>query len=399
MDDYKQLLPYCKTTRQRELVEALIEHDGDKKVVQEDYCVLETNLNRTLRKLRETRDEKGGSHVEGANTITAEGFSIKKYTVASRKNKDTGEWEDSQKWVGHLRDKEAEVNAIEDAIDSIVARIDGRAKPSKHITPLEENTLMNLFITNDLHFGLFADKSETLDRDYDLDLATEILSAAMDDLVVRAPKAKYAIVADLGDMLEADDFKNRTPKSGHTLDVDGRYGMILEMAIQAMIMLIEKALLTHEKVYFYNIQGNHDETSAIAIRKTIAAWYRNDDKVITCKSDAFQKYHKHGKVMLGFAHGDGLKMQDAGDAMVMHNKQWYADTDYHEYHFGHNHKDKIVEGRLCKAESHRNLPPLNAWAAHAGFGRELGSMKCLTYCEKGGRVGTNEFNVGMLDEK
>lgn len=390
MNDYEDLLKHCNTERQKEIFLHLATHLNKKKT-QKELLINKDNLNRMIRLVKKIRSSREINSPNSAKTILPLGFSAK--GLSNYYNKD-GEL--SGQWIKMGRDAEEQVDAVEQAVESIIARLEGKAKTSLPIQANEADTLMNLIISNDLHLGLYASKKETMDRDYSLDIAYSLLSNAIDSLVSRLPKAKYCIVADLGDMTEGDNFKNATPNSGHPLDIDGRHGDALELAIQSMIMMIDKALLTHELVYFYNISGNHDIVSAMATRKAVNAWYRNDDRVIACNKNTPQKYHKHGKTLLGFAHGDGLKMHDAGEIMVMQAKQWYSETEYHEYHFGHNHKDKIVDGRLCKAESHRNLPPLNAWASHAGFGRELGSMKAITYCSENGRVGTTEFNVGMV---
>ena len=392
MTAYKELLDYCKTSHQTHLINTLIQFDGDVQKVSDKLGIFKTNIYRTIRSIKAKKDTKTVELPSGDIKKVPDGYSIKGTSTFYDE-----EGNPVRQWVKTDRDKQDMVDSLQEAVDYIVARLDGKAKKSKAKT-VPNNSLLNFIPMCDLHFGLLADKHETLDRNYNLKIAYDILDKATDSLIERLPIAKECVVADLGDMLEADDFKNKTPKSGHNLDVDSRYGKVLGVALDAMIMVIDKALRSHEKVYFYNIQGNHDETSAIAIRKAIYAWYRNEPRVIVCNSDAFQKYHKHGSVLIGMAHGDGLKMVNAGEAMVMHNKKWYSETDYHEYHFGHFHKDRIHDGRLCKSESHRNLPPLNAWAAHAGFGRGFGTLKGLTYCSKYGRVGTTEFNIGMIDE-
>jgi len=195
-----------------------------------------------------------------------------------------------------------------------------------------------------------------------------------------------------------DDFKNATPSSGNAVDVDGRYSKVIRVAMEAMVKMIDKALAKHEVVHFINISGNHDITTGHANRAFVSAWYRNEPRVKVCEKPTHQKYFKHGKTLLGFAHGDGLKMPNAGELMAVQCANIFSDTVHRFFHFGHNHKDKVVDGRICKAESHRNIAPLNSWASHAGFTRQLGTMKCITYCPKHGELSRNLFNVGMTDE-
>lgn len=277
-----------------------------------------------------------------------------------------------------------------------MANAEGKSKEVAPVLVNDADTLLNLYITNDLHFGALAWADETKDRDYDLSIADETLDRAINYLVDNSPKAKVGIVCDLGDLLEADDFKNATPGHGHNLDVDGRYPKIIRTAMQAMVKMIDKALTRHEIVHFINISGNHDVTTGHAIRAFVEAWYRNEPRVIVDTRPTHQKYFQHGKQLLGFAHGDGLRMHDAGELMAVHCQDIFSSTAYRHYHFGHNHKDKIVDGRICKAESHRNLAPLNSWASHAGFSRQLGTMKCITYCSNLGEKSRTIFNVDMV---
>ena len=294
-------------------------------------------------------------------------------------------------WVKEkVNDKMA---AIEEAIAEIVGSIDSFYRP----VPKEEGYVLDdkltLYISNDVHIGALMWSEETNDRDWDLNIADRVLKNAIDNLVARAPATKECIVVDLGDLTEIDDMKNMTPKSGHILDTDGRYPKVMRVAMEAMVYFVERALKKHEIVRFYNISGNHDITTGYAIGAFIAAWFRNEPRVVVDESPAKQKYYKFGNTMIGFAHGDGLKMRESGEVMAMHNPKEWGDTKNRYYHFGHVHKDMVYDGRLCKAESHRNLAPLNAWAADAGFGRNSGTMKAIVYDKKRGEDLRITYNV------
>ena len=159
--------------------------------------------------------------------------------------------------------------------------------------------------------------------------------------------------------------------------------------------MVMKALQHHEEVYFLNIAGNHDISTAHAIREVMRVAFRDNPRVIVDTSPRSQKYMKYGRALIGYAHGDGLRMSEADGTMTVDCIDVISDSVYREMHFGHNHKDKIYEGKVCKSESHRNMPSLNGWASHKGFRRQLGTMKCITYCPVNGRKGTNIFNIEM----
>jgi hypothetical protein len=239
-----------------------------------------------------------------------------------------------------------------------------------------------MYISNDIHYGALMWSEETDDRDWDLNIATKTHKAAIDDLVSRTSPTKDCIVVDLGDLTETDDYTNQTKRSGHNLSVDGRYPKILRAAWQGLAYTIQRALEKHETVYFYNIAGNHDETNGVAVREIIAALFLENPRVIVCGSPNKIKYHRFGKNLFQFAHGDLMRMGSAGEKMAYDRKD-FSECIHRYSHFGHNHKDKAMglteDYPLCKAQSHRNLPPANDWAASSGMARGLGTMKAIEY--------------------
>lgn len=298
------------------------------------------------------------------------------------------------RWTKEDAEKTDALAQYKDAIDRVTERV----RPIDEITRdtvVTYNDTCNLYLANDLHIGAFAEKETTGDRDWGIKASEGTIRKSIDYLVDNSPKSHTAIVADLGDMLEMDDFKNMTPHSGNILDVDASYSTVISVAMEAMVYMVEKALTKHELVYFYNISGNHDVSSGHSIRAFVKAWFRNNPRVIIDDSPCAIKYFKFGKTLLGFAHGDGLKMAHAGEVMAADNIEVFSETQERYFHFGHTHKDAVVDGRLCKSESHRNLAPLNAWAAHKGYRRGAGTMKCITYHENWGEISRTLFNVNM----
>lgn len=288
--------------------------------------------------------------------------------------------------------------AVQEAIDEILGSVESRYRPiSKDLVPTHDDKL-TVYISNDVHLGALMWGEETGDRDWDLYIAEKTFKDAINDLVARSPYTEECIVVDLGDLTEMDDFKNMTPKSGNILDVDGRYPKVLKIAMECMVYFVERALEKHDIVRFYNISGNHDITTGYAIASFVSAWFKNEPRVIVDESPAKQKYYQFGTTLLGFAHGDGLRMRESGEVMAMHNNKIWHETTNRYFHFGHVHKDMVYDGRLCKSESHRNLAPLNAWAADKGFGRNGGTMKALVYDKLRGEYIRITCNVETLDE-
>ena len=282
--------------------------------------------------------------------------------------------------------------ATEEAIAEMVASIDVVSRRPTSIEHTTVEDLTTMYISNDIHFGalMWAPESGT---DWDLAIAEETVRESYDYLFATSPDSKVGMVVDLGDLIEMDDFKNMTPHSGNVLSVDGRYPKVMKAAYMSLVYAIDKALEKHEIVHFVNIAGNHDLTTGHSIREIIAAWYKNEPRVIVNDQPSPIKYQTFGKNLFMFAHGDGLRMQQAGETMAADRSFDFADTVHRFAHFGHTRKDAVHDGKICRSESHRNLAPLNDWAFHKGFRRQLGTMKSITYHKERGEILRNTYNI------
>jgi len=294
-------------------------------------------------------------------------------------------------WVKSNVAAEDFLDAFQDVISELSQSIPALPVMSPPPQPLNDD-LATLYISNDLHFGALIWDKET-GSDYDTQIATDTVKAAYDHLFQHAPDSRIGIVVDLGDLMEIDNDKNMTPKSGNVLASDSRYPKILRAAYESLIYAVYKALEKHELVYFYNIAGNHDVNTASAIREVIRMTFINNPRVIVDESPALIKYHQHGKVLFQFAHGDGMKMKQAGEVMAADQHHIFSETSYRYSHMGHTHVDSVYDSRLCRAESHRNLAPNNHWAFSMGYRRQPGTMKAITYDASRGEVSRQLFTL------
>lgn len=297
-------------------------------------------------------------------------------------------------WVKTDRAKSDFLADFREAISDLVSENVSPLPTIESKTTELNDELATIYITNDVHVGALM-WHEEVGKDYNIDIATSQVKRAYDYLMDNTPNSKVGIICDLGDLTEMTDYKNITPQSGHVLDVDGRFPKVLRAAYEMLLYGVERALQKHEIVYFYNIAGNHDPTVGDAVREIARVAFKNNPRVIVDDTPRPIKYHQHGTTMLQFAHGDGLKMHAAGEVMACDEPVMFSATKYRYAHFGHVHKDSVRESRLCRAESHRNLAPLNHWAFHKGFRGPFGTMKAITYSTEFGEISRNTFNVNM----
>ena len=156
-------------------------------------------------------------------------------------------------WVKSDVAKESQLEAVKEAIKGIVESIDPIDELPK-VTTSSNTDLATLYISNDVHLGLLTHSTET-GTDWNLEKGTELLKSSYDYLFTTSPDSSIGIVVDLGDFTEADGYRNSTAKSGNPLDVSARFPVVLRAAYESLIYAINLALLKHETVYFYNVEG------------------------------------------------------------------------------------------------------------------------------------------------
>jgi len=307
--------------------------------------------------------------------------------------------EDGGIWVKADVEKENALASFRESIDEITSNVTDLYTPSPFQRPEHSSDeLLTVYISNDLHLGALMDKDETGDADWDSKIAFNTMKSSIEYLVHNSPTTDNCLIADLGDLLEMDSFDNQTPTSKHTLDVDGRWAKVLNIAQKTITYMILEALKKHQTVYFLNISGNHDISSGYAIQSYVKAFFRNEPRVIVDESHRSIKYFQFGSTLLGFAHGDQLKMKNAAETMVVDNENIFSETTNRYFHFGHTHVDSVIDTKLCRVESHRNLAPLNVWASNMGMRRQVGTMKSITYHTDLGEMSRVTFNVQSMKE-
>lgn len=274
-----------------------------------------------------------------------------------------------------------EAERAQDLIAAIKETFDkykGHAKPvppPKHAS----NDLLTVYPIGDFHAGLYSWSLET-GEDWDLSIAERTLRSTMADLVSVAPPAKTCIVLSLGDFFHMDDSNNRTPASGHALDVDTRRSKVLQVGVKLLIDCIEMALAKHEKVIVRCLAGNHDPATTPALNIALWAFFHNNPRVeVDCSPSRFF-YYQFGKVMLAATHGDMCKMGDLPGVMAANQPQKWGISSFRYGYTGHlHHKSQIckeINGVIC--ESFQVLPPADAWHAASGYGAGR-SMMAITH--------------------
>jgi hypothetical protein len=280
-----------------------------------------------------------------------------------------------QQWV---KTKAENSDHVIDALKETFAKYKGHAKPvppPKHAS----RNLLTVYPIGDFHAGLYSWAAET-GEDWDLDIAEKTLRGTMADLVSSAPASETGLVLSLGDFFHMDDASNRTPASGHALDVDTRRAKVLQVGVKLLIDCIELALAKHKKVIVRCLAGNHDPATTPALNIALWAFFNKNPRVsVDCSPSKFF-YHQFGKVMIASTHGDMCKMADLPGVMASAQPEMWGASRFRYGYTGHiHHKSQIckeINGVIC--ESFQVLPPADAWHASQGYGAGR-SMQAITH--------------------
>lgn len=262
--------------------------------------------------------------------------------------------------------------------------------------PLESD-LLAVYPMGDPHIGLLSWAPET-GEDFDLEIARRIFCSAIDDLTGRGPRARTGLVINLGDFYHADNLEARTARSGHALDVDGRWPKVLRVGLEIMIHTIDRALGAHETVHVINAIGNHDDHSSMFLSVALQTYYRNEPRVFVDVSPSGFHYYKFGRCLIGVTHGHMVKGDSLEAIMASDRPREWGDTDHRFWYCGHVHHTSRKELRGCTVETFRTLAAKDAWHAAKGY-RSGRDMNRITLHRQWGEIGRETVSAAYLEAR
>jgi hypothetical protein len=326
-------------------------------------------------------DDSGATSAEWSKTRVAgadepsdpvpDSFLLDRTSVMRR-----GDGTTSVQWSSYKRDTVAQWEDVKTAVSQHVAEYVRPAPPVDAPAHADEDLLV-AYPLGDPHIGMLAWANEVGEH-FDLRIAERELCECMRQLVARSPAAAEAIVVNLGDFWHAQDDDQRTPKSGNKLDVDGRAGKVGRVGLNLFRTLVDTALSKHARVRVRSIPGNHDPHSSFWLPEYIRAAYANEPRVTV--EDGFNpyQYDTFGRVLLGWAHGDGAKLDDLGEIMATDEPRMWGAARFRYWNTGHIHHWTQKELRGCVVDTHRTLAGRDAWHHHSGY-RSGRALKAVAY--------------------
>ena len=295
---------------------------------------------------------------------------------------------------------EAANDGPEDIAAALIAGLAGVEPVAPYELPVAGcgEGLMNVHVIADLHLGMFADRTETRDRDWstrkgELTLARYILSSC-----AAAPRAERGVLLFLGDELHFDGMDAVTPAHKHLLDADVRFPKLVEIATRAIAAAIEHMRGHYPQLDVVFCSGNHNPASAAWLRTMFNHVYRDEPRVSVDMSAHSMQMIEHGKTMLVATHGDKIKMANVDRVAAANFPKAFGNTVHRYGHMGHRHHRDVIETPLMIVEQHATLAAKDAHSALNGYSSQS-AAETICYCAEHGEVSRVRFTAGFLGAK
>lgn len=293
-------------------------------------------------------------------------------------------------WITSKADEVAREAAMRDAWARHARVYAGLAEPSA-VPEHTDDDLIALYPLGDPHIGMLAWAPEVGEH-FDLKIATRELLTCVRLLVAGAPRAKRAIITNLGDFLHAQDDTQRTPGHGHKLDVDGRHAKVLDAGHALLRAIVDAALEKHEHVTIRNLPGNHDPQVAAGLAMWLRAVYEREPRVTVADAYASYQFDRFGCCLFGWAHGDGARSDALPLLMANAESEAWGATTERVWHTGHVHHLSTKEYTGCVVETHRTMAGKDHWHSSKGYSAKR-SLSVISYHQKYGEVSRNRVGL------
>ena len=386
----QQLIKYCKTDSQRKHIQAIIDYGSQRKAAVA-LGVCKNTLCDTIKRVKGYAAKAGHSPEHDMVHTVPDGFKVQGVSTLYKQDGTV-----AQQWVKSSADGARQFELMQEAIKALcddVERIHPRL-PVEYGGIDASDDLMAVYPLGDPHIGLLS-WGEECGQDWDLKIAEQKFIGVFDRLVKTAPSCKQAVIINLGDFLHADNMAGVTERSGHNLDLDGRYAKMVSVAMKIIRRMIESALDHHETVRVINCVGNHDDTGALFLSIALANIYENEPRVIIDSSPTPFHYVQFGKVLIGAHHGHSCKADKLPLVMATDKAKEWGETSERVWMVGHIHHDTVKEYPGVKVESFRTLAAKDAYATWNGY-RSGQDSKAIVYHREFGEVERHTVNIAMV---
>jgi hypothetical protein len=382
----QDLLQFCETERQAEILKAVIEY-GSNNQASFKLGIARQTVDGAVNRVKRLAEIKGWSPEHDMTRPVPDAFVVRGVsTYYDKDGRASGQWVKSK--LDDDKFQELLQSAVEGFKDDL-PRVSLINPP-----PLGNENLLNCYVITDYHLGMLSWSEET-GEDWDIQIAEDLIYKWFAQAIHQSPDANTAIFAQLSDFLHFDGMDAVTPASKHLLDVDTRFAKLVRVAIRIIRQIINMLLQKHQHVHILMLDANHDPVSQIWLREWLAVTYENEPRITIDTSPNPYNAYEFGNTALFFHHGHKKKITDVSSVFAAQFREMYGRTKYAYAHTGHLHHLDVKENNLMIVEQHRTLAAPDAYSARGGYlaGRDA---KVITYDKRYGEVARLTINSEML---
>lgn len=377
-------MPQTKKYSDEAIMEAMEEHGSMRAAARAVGCSFAT-LQERVTKLR----RRGWSPEHDMTKVVPEGYRLKGTSTLYGED-----GKPKLQWVKSTIDHERQEELAREIARSMAREIEPRAPVTLEGMP--NANLMTIYPIVDAHIGMMAWGKE-VGADYDLAIARERTIRAFEYLVECSQPSGTCVIANLGDFFHSENMEGMTSRSKNVLDMDSRFGKMIDVGVEVIIAMIDAALRKHKTVHVVNLRGNHDETASQVMNSCMVAMYRENERVLVDPSPSVFKYQRFGNVLVGMHHGHATKMDGLPMVMASDRAKDWGDTEHRFWLTGHvHHRSKMATEKAgCSVESFRTLIPADSHAHDHGY-RSMSQAVAIVYHREYGEVTRHYANAAII---
>jgi hypothetical protein len=220
--------------------------------------------------------------------------------------------------------------------------------------------------------------------DYSTKIAADAVRRGLSSVVPRLPPARVGVLMALGDFYHQNDARNVTPKSGHQLDVDGRFLKVIETGGHAMLAAVDMMLDHHASVEVVVLPGNHDPELALMLAMALRFRYMDEPRVTVHDGAGLWWTREHGRVMLAATHLHAIRFEAISGYIAAEWPEAWGRTRHRYAYTGHEHRERSRDFPGLHVETLRPITARDAYAA--GSYQSMREVSAVTFHREHGRV-------------
>lgn len=386
--DYTKYRDFTVCEAQAENLEAVIKHGSLVKAAKALGKNSRT-IERSIESIKRNAAKRGFDPAKGLSRPGPDGYKLQGFSDM-RENE-----EGKPIWYKFTEDKLRQAAMIKETIASMKDDIKPLKIPAQSKKKYDKE-LIPWFQIGDAHIGMLAHKYE-VGHNFDLKIAERELCKAFQIAIDEAPACERCVINDLGDFNHYDNIAGVTERSRNQLDIDGRFGKMVNVSSRIMQYIITACLEKFKYVDVIINKGNHNDTGAIWMAELLRCRFQTERVKVLDNDCEFIPY-RMGNTFVVTSHGQNCKPSKMAEVVAAHFRHDFAECQFVYLDTGHiHHKQKAIEFAGCQWESWNTMAPTDKHAHDHGY--ESRASLTVVYRHKiYGQRGSNTIPVEMVKD-